>query len=116
MTNRDAHLRARAFQQQNGRCCYCDYPMWIDNYSSHAQRHGITVRQAKQLQCTAEHLVARKDGGRSNSANVAAACLMCNTSRHARARPRCADQHRARVRRRISKGKWHNFRTSEWTD
>ena len=113
MTNCIARLRAHAFEQQNGQCCYCDYPMWIDDCASHAQRYGITVRQARQLECTAEHLIACRDGGGSNSANVAAACLTCNRRRHARRHPKCADQYQAFVRRRISRGKWHRFRTSE---
>jgi 5-methylcytosine-specific restriction endonuclease McrA len=32
--------------------------------------------------CTAEHLVARMDGGRDTRDNIVAACRRCNAARH----------------------------------
>lgn len=111
MTSLIARLRARACQERGGRCFYCDFPMCIDgDRRSYARRHGITVRQAREFCCTAEHLLARKDGGRNVRANVVAACKLCNQRRHARRRSQQADVYLARVRRRVSKGKWHAVR------
>lgn len=107
MTTLIARLRTRACEEQNGLCIYCAYPMLIGDCASYAHRYGITIPQARQLECTAEHLIACKDGGRNEHANVAAACRLCNFRRHARRRPPCADQYLALVRRRVSKGKWH---------
>lgn len=56
-------LRRRACAAQGGLCFYC------------LQRMGRDV--------TAEHLVARMDGGRDTRANIVAACRQCNASRHA---------------------------------
>jgi len=56
-------LRERARREQRGICIYCRRPMGKD--------------------VTAEHLVARMDGGGSNRGNIAAACRHCNAGRHA---------------------------------
>ncbi|SEM25869.1 HNH endonuclease [Variovorax sp. YR750] len=56
-------LRRRAFAAQDGLCYYCLQPMG---------RH-----------VTAEHLVARADGGRNTRSNIVAACRRCSASRHA---------------------------------
>ncbi|MBJ2155250.1 HNH endonuclease [Variovorax sp. IB41] len=56
-------LRHRACQEQGGRCFYCLLPM------------GRNV--------TAEHLVARMDGGKDTRDNIVAAHQRCNESRHA---------------------------------
>ena len=56
-------LRRKACAEQGGLCFYC------------LQRMGRDV--------TAEHLVARVDGGRDTRANIVAACRQCNASRHA---------------------------------
>jgi len=56
-------LRRRACREQGGRCFYCLRPM------------GRNV--------TAEHLVARMDGGKDTASNIVAACRRCNEARHA---------------------------------
>jgi 5-methylcytosine-specific restriction endonuclease McrA len=56
-------LRRRAFAAQAGRCFYCHQPMGRD--------------------VTAEHLVARVEGGKDSRANIVAACRQCNAGRHA---------------------------------
>jgi 5-methylcytosine-specific restriction endonuclease McrA len=56
-------LRRCACKAQGGQCFYCNQPM------------GRNV--------TAEHLVARMDGGGDTPGNIAAACRHCNAGRHA---------------------------------
>lgn len=75
-------FRIVAFAHQAGRCYYCGLPMWTQDPLSFARQYGITPRQAKRLQCTAEHLKARQDGGEDSFANLVAACLYCNQMRH----------------------------------
>ncbi|UWQ95909.1 HNH endonuclease [Rhodobacteraceae bacterium M385] len=63
-------------------------------------------RRTKALQCTAEHLWARSDGGSNNPENIVAACRYCNTTRHKCKKPRSPESHRAHVRRRLNQGRW----------
>lgn len=101
--------RARAFHRQNGRCCYCQCPTWLTDAAAFARRHGLTVAQASELRATAEHLVARQDGGKG-AANIAVAYVLCNRRRHRRASEApCADVYRARVAKLARKGKWWPF-------
>lgn len=58
------HLRRQACRDQGGLCFYCSYPMGKD--------------------ITAEHLVARKDGGKDKQGNIVAAHYRCNADRHAK--------------------------------
>ncbi|WP_285410886.1 HNH endonuclease signature motif containing protein [Variovorax sp. efr-133-TYG-130] len=55
--------RERARRAQRGTCIYCCRPMGKD--------------------VTAEHLVARMDGGKDSRGNIVAACRRCNAGRHA---------------------------------
>lgn len=55
-------LRARSCSMQGGICFYCRLPMGAD--------------------VTAEHLVARMDGGKNTRSNIVAACRRCNALRH----------------------------------
>jgi 5-methylcytosine-specific restriction endonuclease McrA len=55
-------LRARSCCTQGGVCFYCHRPMGKD--------------------VTAEHLVARMDGGKNTRGNIVAACGRCNALRH----------------------------------
>jgi len=55
--------RADAWRAQSRRCKYCAEP--------------ITLRQA-----TADHRVAKKNGGMTSSENVSAACAPCNVAKH----------------------------------
>ena len=84
MTTSIADLRARAFKEQEARCFYCNFPIWNDDSNGFARRYCMRDRQARQFRCTAEHLVARQDGGRNSRSNVVAACHLCNRRRHAR--------------------------------
>jgi HNH endonuclease len=107
MPNPLAVSRSLAFSRQSGRCFYCDFPMWTDDPESFASEFNISLRQAKRLKCTAEHLIPRQDGGTSASANIAAACLSCNQQRHRRPVAPPPDVYREHVKRRVRKRKWH---------
>ena len=99
--------RARAFQHQEGRCYYCAQPMWLGEPDDFARQYGLTRRQARSFQCTAEHLTARCDGGSDTASNIVAACRHCNTTRHRRRVPLDPVTYRHYVRRRLAKGRWH---------
>lgn len=74
--------RHAAFVRQGGLCYYCGQPMWERNAKSHALRLNITKLQAQDLRCTAEHRVARQDGGGNRASNIVAAHRKCNADRH----------------------------------
>lgn len=97
-------IRARAYQAQGGRCYYCDHPMWITSNCS----EQASSRLPAAYQCTAEHLLARCEGGKDSASNVVAACLRCNLRRHRRkgAAPE-PEAYQRHVRKRIAMGKWH---------
>lgn len=99
-------LRSRAFERQHGLCFYCGLPMWLTS-SDEITCLGVPSGAATPMQCTAEHLIARKDGGRDTSDNIVAACVLCNTRRHQRKTPPAPHTHQERVRKRVAKGKWH---------
>lgn len=104
-------LRRAAFSEQCGRCCYCDSPMWLVDEAGFAARHHLSIRQAHWLQATAEHLVARSDGG-GHAGNIAAACRWCNWMRHryrASSKAPSPAAYRSHVRDRLAKGKWRPF-------
>lgn len=100
-------IRKSAFTRQNGKCYYCNFSMWQDSAESFAKRHGLAVKQARHFQCTAEHLIARQDGGRDEGWNIAAACIRCNQLRHRRKVPMEPGQYQNYVRERVEKGIWH---------
>ena len=99
--------RLAAFKRQAGCCHYCGSAMWIENLEEFASKFNISIRSATRFQCTAEHLVARQDGGSDSSKNIVAACRFCNSTRHripTAPDPRTYKKH---VQRRVSAGKWH---------
>ncbi len=75
-------LRTHACKAQGGRCYYCNRPMWTSNARAFAKLLGISRKQALPLRCTAEHLIARQDGGTDAQDNIVAACYACNHERH----------------------------------
>lgn len=99
--------RSTAFEHQSGRCYYCDFPMWRGSIEQFARLYGITLGQARQFQCTAEHLLARQDGGGDGRSNIVAACLVCNQRRHKRKLALKPDAYRKLVQQRLSHGLWH---------
>lgn len=100
--------RSKAHQLQGGRCVYCGVIMWTADCPAFAKHHGLTLRSARWLQCTAEHLHPRQEGGDDSPENIAAACRYCNLRRHAgrRKAPR-PDEYRSLVRKRVLSKKWH---------
>lgn len=111
MTKIQLH-RTQAFNAQKGRCYYCDQPMW-NKSPSELERYGLRQRTAKPLRCTAEHLLAKQDGGRDVEDNIAAACWFCNVRRHKRKTPPLPETYRKLVRNRVAKGKWHSIRVEQ---
>jgi len=102
--------RSHAFSAQKGCCYYCGQPMWKRDPGELVTKYSITLRQAKLLQCTGEHLVAHKDGGSSKSQNIVASCYFCNSRRHYGGRKEIQpEQYKARVIGRLSKGRWHGL-------
>lgn len=99
-------LRTNAFHAQRGRCCYCGLQMWNSSLEE-LTAFGLRRRTAAPMRCTAEHLVAKQDGGEDVEGNIAAACWLCNTRRHKRKTPPAPDVYRAFVQKRLAKGKWH---------
>ncbi len=106
------HLRTHAFISQHGRCFYCSQPMWNKSPSELVQ-YGLRPRTAIPLRCTAEHLIAKQDGGRDVDDNIAAACWYCNVHRHKRKTPPTPEIYRDLVQKRITKGKWHSIRIAQ---
>ena len=105
-----ARSRSNAFKHQHGRCYYCGFVMWQSNQELFSKQHGLTLAQSRHLQCTAEHLVARQDGGSNAQGNIVAACVTCNQRRHKRATPPTPERYLALVAQRVRVGKWFPFR------
>lgn len=99
--------RSEAFFQQQGRCYYCGALMWANDCAQFALTFGISPRAAKWLQCTAEHLHSRRDGGTDARNNIVAACLLCNRRRHNRKGSLSPAEYLAHVRARLWRGTWH---------
>lgn len=103
-------IRSRnlAYIRQSGRCFYCSCPMWRHDLNGFAERHGLSMGEARGLQCTAEHLRARMDGGNDDESNIVAACYICNTRRHARKRPLEPEAYKRFVQKKLALGCWHS--------
>jgi 5-methylcytosine-specific restriction endonuclease McrA len=108
MANSIVKHRRAAFQRQGGRCYYCDLPMWIEHPTAFARKARLRRSDTAQLRCTAEHLIARQDGGRNSGDNIVAACLFCNSTRHRALSPLDPERYRQRVSHRLRAGKWHS--------
>ncbi len=100
-------FRIQAFHRQNGRCFHCGVVMCAGDPKQFANRHRLSDGVAKGLRCTAEHLLARQDGGLDTSQNIAAACWLCNCRRHKRKNVLVPEKYREIVRSRISQRRWH---------
>lgn len=99
--------RHQAFLSQNHRCYYCGFEMWEIDPTQFAATHKISVEQASRFQCTAEHLVARQDGGTNIQKNIVAACKYCNHTRHRMKPAPCPDALRRAIAKQIKNGSWH---------
>jgi hypothetical protein len=80
--------------------------MWLADPEDFARQHGLRIGQVRALQATAEHLIARCDGGTNAQANIVAAHLICNRRRHQRKVPLDPDRYRRFVLRRVAKHAW----------
>lgn len=101
-----SHLRSQAASIQSFRCYYCRLPIWAGDPTRFIQQFGLTERQAKFFQCTAEHLKAQCEGGKDTKANVAAACWHCNQTRHRTTKPLEPAEFQRRAQRCVGKGGW----------
>lgn len=99
-------LRSEAASIQSFRCFYCRLPMWEGNPTPFIKRFGLSERQSKYFQCTAEHLKAQCDGGKDTKANIAAACRHCNQTRHRATKPLEPAEFQKRALRGVGKGGW----------
>lgn len=107
--NKRRRLRRQAFQQQNCKCFYCQLPIWEDGEEEFCQRFRISVRLAKLLKSTAEHLLAQQDGGKDTAENIVAACAWCNRRRHhgRHLKAPTPANYRCHIAKRVARGKWH---------
>ena len=103
-------IRCTQFARQAGHCHYCEQPMWQSDPAGFAHLYGISAAQAGHLRATAEHLIARSDGGQNCASNIVAACLYCNSHRHWMRAALSPEDYQKRVRSRLKKGKWHGLR------
>lgn len=106
MASRTVKLRKFAFQLQSGRCFYCRLPMWEGDSSCLPKANKLTTAQLAMLQCTAEHLQARCDGGANSTNNVVAAHKACNQRRHKCVNPPIPRDYIKKVQVRVNKKKW----------
>lgn len=106
MPKSPVNARNAAFEAQGGRCCYCNLPMWRSTPQELAPL-GLRPKTATPLRCTAEHLVAKRDGGNNGTGNISAACWLCNVRRHRRKNPPDPSTYKAFVQRKMAKGTWH---------
>lgn len=82
--------------------------MWLTDPTAFLARFDVTLEQASRFQCTAEHLVARRDGGPNVKKNVVAACRHCNVQRHdGDGSALDHEAYRGWVRRQVELGNWH---------
>jgi hypothetical protein len=82
--------------------------MWLSEPEAYARLHGTSFAQARRMQCTAEHVIAKCDGGTNALANIVAACLHCNSGRHRAKLVLNSERFRDRVQRLLTKRKWHD--------
>ena len=99
--------RLAAFNRQEGRCYYCGFPMWLPQSKDFAVKFKRIEGYSPSLQCTAEHLLPRQEGGTNSSDNIVAACRFCNMTRHRIPSQPDPTTYRNHVMSRIHAGKWH---------
>jgi hypothetical protein len=105
MCLRSAKHRHNAYLRQSGRCYYCELPMWEKSPEAFAGKYKITLVEARQFQCTAEHVKARVDGGRNSKGNIVAACLACNQNRHRSGEAPASAAYKEQIQRTTRSGK-----------
>jgi hypothetical protein len=100
--------RIKAFNLQQERCIYCELPMWLDNPEAFAKKFKITIKGAALFKCTAEHLLAKQDGGKDGEGSIVAACHFCNQRRHKCKKPKDPIPYKDHVTKRVVEGKWNS--------
>lgn len=100
--------RHSSFIAQSATCYYCEFPLWEGDLDSFARARKIPASKLVLLQCTAEHLLARQDGGKNSKENIVAACLRCNQTRHKLRPAPSPDSYRTLVQKLVRKERWHN--------
>jgi len=83
--------------------------MWLQDIKGFCRRHNIAPDQALKLKCTAEHLIARKDGGPDTDENIVAACDFCNQARHLSEDAKSADEFLIFAREELAANRWHGL-------
>lgn len=106
MPSRLETSRRAAFRRQGGLCFYCCLPVWLEDPEAFRTRYPLSAKQVASRRCTAEHLLAKEEGGKDGAANIAAACALCNSRRHKREHARSPEEHRRHVLSRVRRGKW----------
>jgi len=107
MPTRIQKYRTRAFYAQMGVCHYCKCRMWLTNELEFRRDFKLSKAQSQDFRCTAEHVLARCDGGTDAASNIVAACARCNALRHARKRAMPSARFKDYVAKRIKRGGWH---------
>ncbi len=102
--------RAKAYLNQEGKCFYCDFPMWLEQPEAFAKQYEVSLNQANALKCTGEHLLAKSHSGKDNGKNIVAACWFCNSRRHRRKNPLEPKEFKRYVTNRIRAGRWISVR------
>lgn len=100
------NIRKKKMIEQGGRCYYCGLAMWENALKPAEQARGRSASLPKLLQCTAEHLHPRSEGGEDTADNIVAACRFCNSKRHQRKAPKAPGAYRTYVQRRMAAGRW----------
>ena len=100
------NIRKKKMIEQGGRCYYCGLVMWENALEPIAQARSRSAASLWLLQCTAEHLHPRSEGGADTADNIVAACWFCNSRRQRQKQPPAPEDDRASVPRRMGKGRW----------
>lgn len=91
--------RDRATLRQAGLCHYCGLPMLPQSSSP--------TDTLRSFAPSAEHLVARCEGGGDHTSNIVAAHIVCNQRRHKRKYALTPDEYKRLVMARVARGRWH---------
>ena len=83
--------------------------MWLQDINGFCVKYELSRDQALALKCTAEHLIARTDGGVDSDENIVAACHYCNQARHEGEEALVSQAFKHYVLKELSIGKWHGI-------
>lgn len=80
--------------------------MWDKSPEPFALQYRVPISRINPLKCTAEHLDARKDGGKDSGENIVAACHFCNSHRHKSKIAKEPERYKSKVQTRMHKKGW----------